>query len=327
MDWNRARAILLVTFTVINLGLAYLLFGPGFTASAPGFTDRWQLREVRAQLAAQGLQLVADLPRQDARLPFLRIAAPAPATTQQLIALFNRILVERGPGRVVGTVTARDDGTVAFLAGAPMGSRIRMESHSAVRDAADAFLFQVGLFEVADLRWARTYDRGSGRALVEYVPYYGGRPVFAGSVAVGVTSGGIHDVTVFLPLVEGFRGEPRAVLPAAEASLRLAGHVRAMRLERAAAAAPATQRPAVPGPMMPFQPVLDDPRYLTPREEMPAAPRVPDELKLVQVELGYFATPTPGARSWDTVPVWRFVTETAGVFYVNAFTGELEGSS
>lgn len=338
MDWRKARTLLLATFTAANLLLGYLLVRPNSAASGLALSGRWQLREVKAQLAAQGLVLSASLPSRGPMLPFLRVAAPAPHLTQQLVALLQEGLAPTAAsGTSTGTVTAAPDGTVTFLSEVPVGGKVRLDRRGAVRKAAEAFLRENGILQVADLRWSRTYRAGADRAVVEYLPYYQGEAVFAGLVRVGVTSEGIRDVVAFLPRIEGFRGEPKGVLPAAEASLRLAGHVRAMRVEsvsRSASASddpdmPASQRPAVmlsraPSLASPL-PELADPRYrpVTEQAERPSQPI--QTLQLTRVSIGYFAMPTPGAESWDTVPTWRFTAETGEVFYVNAFTGELEG--
>jgi len=42
------------------------------------------------------------------------------------------------------------------------------------------------------------------------------------------------------------------------------------------------------------------------------------------VELGYYAPPSVSASSWETYAAWRVLTATGEVYYVNAFTGEVE---
>ncbi len=48
-------------------------------------------------------------------------------------------------------------------------------------------------------------------------------------------------------------------------------------------------------------------------------------VELVSLTLGYYSREYD-AQKWDMVPVWRVLTRSGDVFYINAFSGEEEGS-
>lgn len=287
MDWQRARGLLLLTFTLVNAILAYALWQPLSSQPVANLgLGTFQLREVQAQLAGQGFYLEATLPRAGRVIPFLRVSPPAPTTTQELFALFEE-LARAGPGGgqeaswPLPPVVTRGDGTVVFQPERPWGPAVRVESQSALRQAADEFVRRSGVAGAVELRLARVYYTAPGRGVVEYVPVYQGVPIFAGSLRVVIGARGVEEASAFFPRPEGFRGEPKGVLDPTEALLRLAGHLK-------------------------------------------VGTQTEDGVSFTGVELGYFAQPQFSASAWDTYATWRILTGSGDVYYVNAFTGEVE---
>lgn len=253
MDWPRARAVLLVTFTVANCLLAYQIWGPpGAQPVADLGLAALELRAATSRLAQQGFALQAEMPPYPSKvLPFLRLSAPGDGLGPREVAL------------------------------APRGE-VRLDNRAEVRRVAEAALAQVPLPPGVVLQWLETRPGPEGSLAVTFVPHYQGLPVFAGWATVWVGPRGAEAVRYLLPLVEGFRGEPKGILAPTEAVLRLAGAL--------AAGGGAAPRPRA----------------------------------FTAVALGYYAPQLPAARAWEAVPAWRIATDTGAVYYVNAFTGEVE---
>lgn len=290
MDWPRARAILLLTFLLVNAFLAWRLWGGGAVRPLPeSGLAALQVSETRVRLAEQGFRLEADPKPHPPVRPLLRLGPPGEERQGRVVT--RLVAVRREPGDLVWR---QDGGAVVWTGGSPWGKPPRSGPRGA-REAAEAFLRAADLASVADLTWSRSQLLPGGYA-VEFVPLRGGLPVYAGWVRVSVGPGGVTRAQVFLPEMEEVRGELKGVLAPTEALLRLAGHL---------AAAPAVGAAAPAGPLGAGHGGRNGRATFT------------------DVALGYYAPRPPGARSWDAVAVWRVLTGAGDVYYVNAFTGEL----
>lgn len=232
MDWARARLLLLLTFTLVNAALLHQVWRPG----GPGPVSdlglaAFEIREARARLRQQGFALAADVPAAGKLVPFLRLEAPTPALRQfvadRLHGLRNVRPATAAPGAIADAdeVYTLESGAVVFRPWQPWGPDVRLDNRTAVRQAADDFLRQIRIQEVADLRHAGTVPARGQRMEVEYTLLHGGFPVYAGYVRLLMGPAGVEEATVFLPVAGEFRGEPKGVLSGAQALLRLAGHL------------------------------------------------------------------------------------------------------
>ncbi len=291
MHWARARLLLLLTFTLVNVALLDRAWRPG----GPGAMSdmglaAFELREVRSRLGQQGFNLTARVPTTGKVLPFLRLASPTPELQQRVVLRFLEMLAAREPPRPdntseTGEVFAAGNGLVVFRPDRPWGHDVRVENRTVVRELADDFLSQSQLAKVADLRWFRSVplDQG-GRQLVEYTLFYGGFPVYAGYLHVTVGPAGVEEAVAYLPAAGEFRGDPKSVISGTQALLRLAGHL-------------SVGQSAAEGKRRTF----------------------------TDLELGYYAPyPGKGTPAWEVVPVWRVNMDSQDIYYVNALTGELE---
>lgn len=330
MDWARARNMLLLTFTIVNLTLAYLVWGAGANATLMA-AGRWSLRELRDRLERDGILLVASLPPYGPMLPFLRVSPPDREGARQVANLLSTFIRDRD-SEPAAAATVEKDGSVRYIPAQPGTEPVNLESTTAVRQAADQFLRFTRLLELADfdLRWSRTYPDGPERMVVEYIQHHQDRALFVGRLVVSVGRNGVEEARAYLPEVQGFRGEPKGVLAPSEALLRLAGHIRALSVPSpappAAGAGTADRQSSRLPPPDVGSPdsaqLAEDPRYMQRTPRAPASSNA--RITLESIELGYYAGPTRDARAWDTVPTWRFLTSTGEVYYINAFTGELE---
>ncbi|BDG61818.1 hypothetical protein [Caldinitratiruptor microaerophilus] len=219
MDWPRARAILLVTFTLVNLLLGVRLWASGRRqpGADPGLASL-QLSEVRARLAEQGFRLTARLEAHPPVRPLLRLSPPDPRSVEAVAAR----LASPGPG----TARAEAGGVVVYRPALPWGRAPRPGDRGA-REAAEAFLRATGLASFVDLAPSRVRTPEPGLAEVEFVPLRSGFPVYSGWVRVSVGPAGVVEARAFLPGLDDLRGDPKGVIAPTEALLRLAGQLAA----------------------------------------------------------------------------------------------------
>ncbi|MFZ5823742.1 MAG: two-component system regulatory protein YycI [Bacillota bacterium] len=166
----------------------------------------------------------------------------------------------------------------------PAAREVKLDSRIDVREAAEEYLrYQLLMPESGFLSGVFPREQGM---MVEFVPYYQGIPVYSGYVRVDVSARGIEEVRQFWVRPAGYKEmQPKAVRPAAEALLRLAGH-----LERTG------QRT-----------------------------RTIVEVRLGYYSGPSLTVPVAeGISAWDTVPVWRITLDNGLVYYINAFNLELE---
>lgn len=330
LDWHRARALLLVMFTVTNVLLAYMLWGPGARSLQPDTVlDTIQEREVRDRLAREGINLRATLPPSGVELPLLRVGMPDPDVTAALGERF-RNLARTYQVTDPDAVAQAADGSVHFRPPQPIGGEVKLDSRSAVRDLAGRILDGLELEPLADLRWSRMFSLQPDRRVVEYSTHYQDRPLWSGYVHIGVERAGVVWVAAFVPTIESDRGTAKAVISPAEALLRLTGHLQARRVAepddvarfldggiRGRDAAPLLEGRMTRGlRLLPGE---------GPGEAAGAAAADQAErLRIEEITLGYYAARPADAHTWDTVPTWRVITDQGQAFYINAFTGELE---
>lgn len=299
MDWPKARAILLIAFSLVNLVLAYSIWGPtGVFPELGGTPHQEQVQQVRATLLERGFELTAVVPRTPGPLPFLRVEY---SPTLEYPFLYdepsgrNMVLhantepraLDRWTGHPEPTVDTQTQAILYYPRGTGLAARQLdfLDRDSVVRETqeylrAEQILPQGGQFT------SLLAKPGTNNMLVEYVPLYQGYPVYSGYVRAEVSKRGIETVTHFWVRPQGFKeGTAKAVRPAAEALLRLVGHLERTKNER---------------------------RVIT------------------KIDLGYYAgraltTLESGViNGWDTVPVWRIELDSSEVYFINAFNGELE---
>lgn len=283
MDWPRARAILIAAFAVVNLILAYSLWGPKGELDPGEPTARSQLVQLRTRLDERGIILpsAVTLPTTPAPMRFLRVEFRANPTNP---APWD----EPSEGAAVSRLRSRYDAstqeTVLEPAGGEGTGPVDLSDRLLLRQTAEDFLRAHGLLP-DHVQLSGIFLRENG-AIVEFVPTYDGLPVFSGYLRVYLTAQGVERVVHHWVEPVGLKaGAPKAVRPAAEALLRLAGHLE-----------------TGDGQVR----TIVDVRlgyYSGPSVTVPGAEEI---------------------SAWETVPVWRITLDNGQVYYVNAFNGELE---
>jgi len=295
VDWARARAYLLTAFLIVNLILAYSIWGP--TATLPYLTEEPQgetYEEFRETLANRKLVVPINLslPRTPAPMRFLRVESPA--TPDFMEWAFEISAITSGNSAHADTALAEslqptiDPHTKAVdyfpRAIGPAALEIELENREQVIRIAEDYLRLMALLP-SDARFANvTENRNKGTVTVEFCPLFDGIPVFSGYVRVEMSPRGIEKVSRFWVEPRTYtEAAAKQVRPAREALLRLAGRLASARVRT-----------------------------------------------VTEIQLGYYAGRTlslaqsDDVQSWDTVPVWRITLDGGETYYINAFNGEWE---
>jgi hypothetical protein len=219
MDWARARLILLVAFTAVNISLAYLIWGgtaKGLLESRAG--SRGERDRIQLELANLGVQLdpAVILPPTPQPMSFLRVVhQPAPS------------------GELVDGTPVTVDSQTALLTARPSGKgmagrELKLENRNQVQQFATEYGRSVNLLP-PEAQVSGTYVQPrSGFLRVEYTPVWNGLPVFAGYVWMDLSTRGVETITRYWVVPEGVKeGQPKAVRPAQEALLRVADLLKA----------------------------------------------------------------------------------------------------
>lgn len=215
MDWARARLILLVAFTAVNLSLAYLIWGE----SARGLianhgSSRVERDQLRVDLLQRGVELDPSviLPPTPQPMRFLRVVhQPATLPTD---------LILDGAGFSVNA----QSGLMGFQPSAQGAAarELKLENRNTVTQFAQEYGRSVNLLP-PEAQVSGTYPMDAGMLRVEFTPVFNSLPVFAGFVWIDVSPRGVEAITRFWVIPEGLKeGTAKAVRPAQEALLRVA---------------------------------------------------------------------------------------------------------
>lgn len=272
MDWPKARTILLIAFAVLNLMLVLMLGLPvgNYAGMGRSLTSQ-QIDELRRTLAEQGLELPPSqgIPRAPSGMRFLHVVYAQPTTDA-----------------LNGVVDSRTKAAVyRFMAIGPAAQPVNLDKPRQAQSVVETFLHQTSLLPTG-AQFSGVFQGSDKRiVIVEYVPTYGEYPVFSGYVRAEVSSRGIETVRQFWVHPQGYtEAAPKAVRPAAEALLRLAG-----RLQNG------TGKHVVTDIQLGYY-----------------------------ANRSMTAIENEGIIGWDTVPVWRISLDNNDVYYINAFNGEWE---
>lgn len=287
MDWPRARAVLLVAFTIVNLVLAYSLWGPaGMRPIGAQPSARSQLVQLRSLLDERGLILPSGVVVPETPLP-MKLLRVEYRPDLEILDVRNELSFGDQPA--LSFHSRLDPGTQAIII-EPLASEggmppINFADRAQVREAAEEFLEANQLLPI-DAQLSGIFSWGSTGAMVEFVPRYQGIPVYSGYLRVYLSIAGVERVVAhWVSPLEFKEGPSKAVRPASEALLRLAGHL----------------------------------------EQTDENVRMILDVRLGYYSGPSVTVPMAEAiSSWETVPVWRITLDNGMIYYVNAFNGELE---
>jgi hypothetical protein len=295
VDWPRARAILLAAFTVVNLILAYSIWGPsGLSLELSTSSSQQSVHQLREKLLAGGLVLPSSVivPRTPPPMRFLHVeAVPTPELTDWTTELFEQGPVSGprdsfGPDdRLVPMVDPETHAVVLWPHATGAAAReVKLDNKEQIQKATEDYLRQIAFLPSGARLSGIVTQPAKETVVVEYVPFFEGLPVYSGYVRAEVSARGIESVAKLWVAPRGYTDAPaKAVRPAEEALLRLAG------------------------------------RFMQARQST-----------ITDIQLGYYAgraftlNQTGDIHGWDTIPVWRITLDNGDVYYMNAFNGEVE---
>lgn len=233
MDWLRARLILLATFTCLNLFLGYRLWVRDISSPRTlRLVEPNQLQQVKAQLSTLGLHLTGEVPAQTPQLSLLRIQRTTPVFAQALLAEFGQSAIDADRAgdnsswtRGATSLVRDADGAYTYrsTASSPPGRPVSPQARNA-RQIAEQFLRSHGGVP-DDARFIGTAPLDDERMRVDYVQVWHGVPLLPAGLSLVVSTQGIEQVRWLWYQPLQATGEPKTVLPASEALLRLAGHL------------------------------------------------------------------------------------------------------
>jgi hypothetical protein len=299
MDWPRARAILLAAFTVVNIVFAYALWGPsGITFGSTEASHEAQVDSLRKTLASRGVYLstAVAIPKTPSPMRFLHVQHRMTPEFPQWLAEFSgrgstqpsgTPMVE-GPAEHLNPTIDPETQAIIFRPEARglAAREMRLESRIHVQQTVDEYLKQVSLLPQQSMFIGRGRLTPNGTMILLYAPTYEGYPVFSGYLQVEVSPRGVERMSQYwVQPTDYTQASPKAVRPAAEALLRLAGRL---------------------------------------QQDQSTGRRVITDVSLGYYAGRSLASSPEGINGWDTVPVWRISLDGGQVYYINAFNGEWE---
>lgn len=294
MDWPRARAILLAAFMMVNLLLAYSLWSPGGLPGLSAASEPRQIEQLRGRLFERGLVLpnAVSVPRSPEPLRFLYVEyRPTPGLATGGSESSGVVPPESALIARHAWMSPHFDTTTQAVIYHPQADgtaerEVRLDNRQQVVQVAEEFLSLESLMPDRAVFSAILPQPGTENLLVEFVPEYEGFPIYSGYIRVEISQRGIETVVIFWVEPRGYtEALPKAVRPASEALLRLAG-----RLEASGHA-----RDTITMIHLGYYAG----RSLT-------------------------VTQTDDIQGWDTVPVWRITLDSGAIYYINALNGEWE---
>jgi hypothetical protein len=286
---------LLTAFLVVNLILAYSIWGP--TATLPYLAEVPQgqtVEEFRETLANRKLVLPVNLslPRTPQPMRFVRVEAPP---TPDFLQWGLEISAVTGghsgqddlavAGSLRPTIDAQTKAVDYFPRATGLAARsLKLDNREQVIHFAEEYLRLMALFPAGARLSGVTENQNAGTVMLEYCPVFDGVPVFSGYVRVEVSPRGIEKVSRYWVEPRSYTDSAaKQVRPVREALLRLAGRLAGARVRT-----------------------------------------------VMEIQLGYYAGRTlslaqaDDVHGWDTVPVWRITLDGGETYYINALNGEWE---
>jgi hypothetical protein len=220
MDWARARMILLIAFTAVNLSLAYLIWGEGAARGllAEHGNSRVERDQIRVSLLQRGVELdpTVILPPTPQPMRFLRVIHQPATLPPDLLLNGVRTSLDNQTGQV--TLQPGAQGAAA--------RELKLENRGAAVQFAQEYGRSVNLLP-PEAQVSGIYpETETGHLRIEFTPVFNGLPVFAGYVWIDLSAEGVERITRFWVIPEGLKeGTAKAVRPAQEALLRVADHL------------------------------------------------------------------------------------------------------
>lgn len=303
MEWFKTKLILILAFALLDVFLVYRVwFMPqgetALTTVSPEIIDRTVDR-----LSQRGILVEASFPLSIAPVQLLTVS-PAP----ELKLLFEKLLSGM-PGASLASDGGMKSGEINYRSDSMELKRCRNgRVRWSQRPPAEPSQTQVsgGIWDPSKAKEVAlkfiedhgglpgelkfdfvTFDKESDSYSVTFTQWCQGRPIFGSGVFVRVAHWGVRELDAFWLSISRLEGEKKKVIRPTDALLALEHFIQGNK------------------------PPDGDIRTGSPSSV------------IEEILLGYF-TPDYDARQWQIAPVWRIRMKDSKVYYVNAYTGEIE---
>ncbi len=287
MNLGRAKLILVVAFTGLNIFLGYQLFWPDFGRLTEVSVTAEDLRETEQMLAENNLVLDASFDRSPQTSDFITVS---PDWKIRQALLYDLIKTGVQIEETEHTTYYRSVDRVAVIhnsgliqifyssgSGASLGDNGTELGHGDLKNRVEEFLAEDELLPEG-INFDYLEQKEDGSIALNYHQTLGGMPIFSGQIKIVIDGDRVKAVEIYwLELAE--RAPPRdmEVISPAEALKNLVSEL---------------------GP-------------------------VSEERIIEKIDLGYYSGEYD-AEKWEVPPVWRIVLDNNQYYYINAFTGNLE---
>ena len=247
MNWPKAKTLLVIAFALMDIFLGYQVWARAQQQYAGQYvtTTGYQTREALEQLARANVAVAVDIPRKAEPMEWLVVTRPN-LNKETLEAHFfpagtpvmRRVQTDHGTRiyflGMKSELSVFEDGSLAFKRYGinPSPGPAQVDAAKA-REAASAFIKEYGGFPGGATGERIDYDRLTGTYHVSYNESYQGRAHYGAKLTALVTGDGrAFAVEEVWPKPLGFEGPKKALLPATDALLRLAGALPPHRTQR-----------------------------------------------------------------------------------------------
>lgn len=284
MDWGKAKTILIIAFTVINIILGTNLFMKTYGAFKAEIIPKEELDQVVEILESYGIQIKCRLPEKVPAMPFLTVGHKSIDPMEVARSFFDgkQLDYEKNEDGVVFShdneqLIIMNNGIISYFNNEQGTTRYSNLDNERAKKIAEEFLKDHGGLP-SDAKFDRIfyYDQ-SNSFLVEYVQHYKDYFLASSYIDVLVTRSGVKSYYSSWLNVIGYSGTSKKLISPIHALLKM----------------------------------ID---ILKTREE---------NMVITGIDLGYYSR-YYNAEKWQAVPVWRITTQENECFYINGYTGELE---
>lgn len=288
MNLGRAKLILIIAFTGLNLFLAYHLFWPDFGRLTRMAVTAEDMRAIEAMLNEKNYYLEASPDRTIRTGSFLTVSRSLEFRRQVLLRMLQEGAEFSHSDE--GTYYQKDEKTaviqstglirVLYTPPHELAGTSDVLDDREIRTLAENFLIEEYLMPAGAV-FDSVENISPGARILHYYQVIDGVAIFTGQLKVIIEDNRVRSLEIYwVQPAEDSPGREMEVISAIEA---LSNLVRDL------------------GPS-------DDPQLIT------------------SVTLGYFSGEID-AEKWEISPVWRIVLQNEQVYYINAFTGNLEQDS
>jgi len=287
LNLGRAKLILIIAFTGLNIFLGYQLFWPDFGRLTEVSVTAEDLREAEQKLAENNFVLDASFDRSPQTSDFITVS---PDWKIRQALLYELIKTGVQIEETEHTTYYRSDNRVAVIHTSGLiqifyssGSSVSLGENGTDLDQGDLknrveeFLAEKELFP-KEINFDYLEHKDDGSIALNYHQLLGDMPIYSGQIKIVIDGDQVKAVEIYwLELAERAPSREMEVISPTEALKNLVSEL---------------------GP-------------------------VSEERIIKKIDLGYYSGEYD-AEKWEVPPVWRIALDNNQYYYINAFTGNLE---